>query len=834
MDPLDQYSLEELEAMLGQAPAATSPPQEGSFGRTFTGGLVNIGSGLTLGGFPKLVAGASAGIDSLFGGADFGQAYDDKLALTRQLESEYKAVAPSVLGIPITEVGSSMLMPIGAVTGAVGKVGSKLAAPLVNAAGAANQAIRAVPYLGRPTAAVASMGARAGTTLAKGAAVGAPLAAARELMVSDKAPEQRVDDALESAKGGALLGAAIPAVGGVVAKTGEAVNRIGQKLGLGLGRTSLGITAGDYNKLAKNNVIEPIPGKYETQTKQAADKLLKSGELGLSRDPVSMFSKLQDKRNAIESKIQAEIRKYEGNVQPVKPIIGAVEPGKSAFMRSEKGFLQSTLDDTGNPVILNIDVSPQFQNQGVASTLIKKFINQAKKEGFSQVTVQATPGSATTNQAGVNRLFEKFGFQKITGEPAVTQFGRSVRPQSGGQSYVLNIEPTTKIQKLGVPEFKSALQYIKKGGVAADQADKYRNAIKDFQQALKTEGRGSLAYLNTQKKILGEQWKSSEQSDPKFWRLMFADMNKQIEKAVPSIKALNREKQPYVILDPIFRRNLAKSEAGVNILKPLSALNTTGGAGIAGANILGSLMGSPKAAVATAVGLRIAGMPSVSAPIAAGLLKAGGAGEALARAFGSRSRQAIVQATGNALDQGREFTPAFNELFGSSPGATQDAVDPLDQYSLEELEAMLGGQQQAQTPSDIEALVAAQDPLTRAIIKQESGGRADAVSPKGALGLMQLMPGTAKDLGVDPLDPVQNIQGGSRYISQMKKKFGSDELAFAAYNWGPGNLQEAIAKLKKRGIEPTWTNILRYASVPEETVDYVQKVSKNYREFARG
>ena len=71
------------------------------------------------------------------------------------------------------------------------------------------------------------------------------------------------------------------------------------------------------------------------------------------------------------------------------------------------------------------------------------------------------------------------------------------------------------------------------------------------------------------------------------------------------------------------------------------------------------------------------------------------------------------------------------------------------------------------------------------LIQQESSFRPDVVSPKGAIGLGQLMPATAKELGVDPTDPLQNLEGSARYLSQQLKRFGSPELALAAYNAGP-------------------------------------------------
>jgi len=71
------------------------------------------------------------------------------------------------------------------------------------------------------------------------------------------------------------------------------------------------------------------------------------------------------------------------------------------------------------------------------------------------------------------------------------------------------------------------------------------------------------------------------------------------------------------------------------------------------------------------------------------------------------------------------------------------------------------------------------------LVQQESGWRADAVSHKGAIGLAQLMPQTARMLGVNPRDPRQNLNGGARYLAAQYRKFGSWRLALAAYNAGP-------------------------------------------------
>ncbi len=82
--------------------------------------------------------------------------------------------------------------------------------------------------------------------------------------------------------------------------------------------------------------------------------------------------------------------------------------------------------------------------------------------------------------------------------------------------------------------------------------------------------------------------------------------------------------------------------------------------------------------------------------------------------------------------------------------------------------------------------------LIEALVWQESRWRANAVSPVGARGLAQLMPGTARDLGVDPDDPFANLEGGARYLREQLDRFDGDlEKALAAYNAGPGRVIRA-------------------------------------------
>lgn len=108
--------------------------------------------------------------------------------------------------------------------------------------------------------------------------------------------------------------------------------------------------------------------------------------------------------------------------------------------------------------------------------------------------------------------------------------------------------------------------------------------------------------------------------------------------------------------------------------------------------------------------------------------------------------------------------------------------------------------------------------FVRSIIAAESGFRQEVVSHAGAIGLMQLMPDTARDLGVDPSIPEQNVEGGAKYLGWLLNRYRNNrdglQRAIAAYNAGPGNVD------KYRGIPPF-----------QETRQYVKRVLTYYDSF---
>ena len=125
------------------------------------------------------------------------------------------------------------------------------------------------------------------------------------------------------------------------------------------------------------------------------------------------------------------------------------------------------------------------------------------------------------------------------------------------------------------------------------------------------------------------------------------------------------------------------------------------------------------------------------------------------------------------------------------------------------------GMSSSPSPSSFEEVIAecaekygVSPALVRKLIQVESGGNPRAISPKGAMGLMQLMPETCRELGVvNPFDVRENIEGGVRYLRGLLDRFGNLELALAAYNAGPGRVRE-------------------YGGVPpfKETREFIRKV----------
>ncbi len=189
------------------------------------------------------------------------------------------------------------------------------------------------------------------------------------------------------------------------------------------------------------------------------------------------------------------------------------------------------------------------------------------------------------------------------------------------------------------------------------------------------------------------------------------------------------------------------------------------------------------------------------------------------------ARESICLKSGFCLEASSHMITGLSMVLETGTGTVEFPVDQIEQIvPLADL-PLLPKEFKLPHAEGVPTVTTSEQMLMKAAIQQglepgfvqsvarvESGLRQNAVSPKGALGLMQLMPGTANQLGVDPTLAAENAEGGAKFLRQLLLKYNGDAvLALAAYNAGPG----AVDKFK--GVPPY-----------QETRRYVVKVLEEY------
>lgn len=471
-------------------------------------------------------------------------------------------------------------------------------------------------------------------------------------------------------------------------------------------------------------------------------------------------------------------------------------------------------------------VSPRLQQFGKAArrSAIGARQSDYMKTAGKQNFVPKDEGVYTLTQQGIDNVIEK-GYLGDSLDPQmqIDNLTQSMRQLDNELDAKISAIDKSNTQ-VKTPQFIKLVQAIDRGrDFGGVNRDAYAAKLRTIKNDIAAQRTNRLQYLQDQKKYFGSLYDPTGTSaDAKFNRAVYHELQAAVERYVPEAKDVNQELQSLILTKPIIDRRKAEASASANkLFQSLARVTyTTGGLFGAGARLAGA---GPLTSALLAAGTRTAASPSgrnvIGQALTGGDLAQAAANIGL-RSGQLASRPDIVPISESATE------PVPQETETQQPVGLSDA----DRQRLERLlqltepttpETVQIGKQDISIP---QGQGFAPPDLVKAVMTVESAGNPKARSNKGAFGLMQLMPGTAKELGVDPKDPQQNVEGGSRYLAKQLTEFDDVRLALAAYNWGPGALSNAIKKLEAEDRPVTWENLKKYGSVPTETENYVKKV----------
>jgi hypothetical protein len=588
------------------------------------------------------------------------------------------------------------------------------------------------------------------------------------------------------------LGKGIKAISNVTGLT-DTIRETGRKLG----RASLGLQFKDYlragiRELPKDDngviykaALEQGPGgeeaaRYSSRLATATNELLEQGKIPATRDPAALASHVGNKIETLAIDRDKLIKQYD-----------------EIFDAANEKIAKET-----KPVVEGVTL---FDASG---KLIKKETSKQAKAGF----------------AGANFIdldqWEKFiqeqgGRLSPEDKTELINYAKDLAEQHGKVSkgrlnhlFQLKEQVGDKAFKVARDEPLSAKQSM------------YNQLYYKMQEAV------------SQKNLLGKGLdKLTEGLTGEQKLVTKRDLNNKIRSVVGTVENITEEISKFKTLQAPLRYQLLREEGSQLGTKLANAINTTGG--FAAPAILGATIGGASKENEEDSAL-------LKALIGAGL----GVGyKKLVNRSGQRNLSESLVNLANRLE-GRtapRVSPSAEAIKNviirgqargnENPMAIQEAETLVTQAPEEQVleNPVVASTQRpiVSTQKELKNYIQSQDPIIRAIIKAESNADYKAKSSKGAIGLMQLMPQTAKALGVkNRYDPIDNIEGGKKYYQQNLEKFKDKKLALAAYNWGPGNTQKAINQLKKKKIPINWENIIENIFVPKETRDYVNKVLK--------
>jgi soluble lytic murein transglycosylase-like protein len=478
-----------------------------------------------------------------------------------------------------------------------------------------------------------------------------------------------------------------------------------------------------------------------------------------------------------------------------------------------------------------------------------------KTSGRGQMQTSATGEAETLTQQALDSVIAS-GTLGASRNPGVMLQKVAAKSDAYEAELLGHIQTAEKAGvKVKTPDFFKTQRWIQEGGVPATSAQSYVDKIMEIQGAIKTLGKGSITYLQNQKKAYGTLYNSGNSVDDKFNRYIYNELQTSIEKVVPEAKGINKKIQELILTKPILARGVANNAAKNPLSRALQLTYTTSGAGL---GTLVPLLGKG-AGVVAGLGLTAANT-ALGRNLVGGLLQKASktkmgvtsAGLKLSAIPADSSNKDLVDAApiedeADMLYRSimEKTAPASSAPLVVIPTATppKQDISLVDTLGLGATKAeaedkpssnKMARLEKASEGFNVAKAIAGSSKMVQAVSRVESNLKHASISSRGAIGIMQLMPTTAEELGVDPYDPRQNIKGGEKYLEQLRDRFKNDKLTFAAYNMGPNALRIAIRESGTRD----WERIVKKLGVksdsnpkgiPAQTIAYVPKVMKFYR-----
>lgn len=350
------------------------------------------------------------------------------------------------------------------------------------------------------------------------------------------------------------------------------------------------------------------------------------------------------------------------------------------------------------------------------------------------------------------------------------------------------------------PNFDKTRELIEEGQLS-DDIEGALQRVDKLEETIANKGAGKSFFVEGQKKLLGDKWKTGNRLD----QALYHDLKNSLSKTIPGLEGLNKSLQKWQLVSPILKKGLAAEESFNPLVELEASMGTTGKNKLIAPAMLGHLAAGNMGMVAgltLGAGARAGATKTGSKMVGSLLRKTGG------KILAGREAITPILSKLSSGDRGKDYQKIAQGIgIGSLLKSAKNMPDVLPETNFKaDLKSSASA---SELPKPTKASLTL-DKIAHVMQKFESNYNPKAVSRAGAIGLMQVMPGTgkmmAKELGLEyqPHNPKQNVLLGKAYMLKMLTQFKDLPLALASYNSGPEKVNQWI---KEYG--PSWDSITK-------------------------